>query len=283
MLIPAWGKIHPSRLTAIQIQRFAAERLRTVSPKTVSTEIGLIKEMFRYAHEFGYVKADPAKYVKRPTMSQHEIEILNPEETAKFMENTPGRFRLAFLTCVLTGMRAGELWALRWSDIDFNLLQIHVRQSLWRGEFQPPKSRSSFRSIDIPEQLAHELKKWKLLSPPNGFDLVFPNTEGKPMAHDNVVRRVFEPALKKAGLRKVCFHSLRHTNASMRIAAGQNIKYVQKQLGHSSIKITLDTYGHLFNDLNFSRQQVRLLQTSLDSVKSSQEERLLPAAGASSP
>ena len=131
------------------------------------------------------------------------------------------------------------------------------------------------RRIDIPEKLAYEIKKWRLASRPNDQDLVFPNTEGKPAYHDNVVKRHFEPALKRAGLRHVSFHSLRHTNASMRISAGQNIKYIQTQLGHSSIQITLDIYGHLFNDPDFNRQQVRLLEASIGSSRTDAKTPLL--------
>jgi hypothetical protein len=116
------------------------------------------------------------------------------------------------------------------------------------------------------------LKKWKLTSPPNDYDLVFPSAQGKLPSHGNITRRHFEPALKRAGLRHVSFHSLRHTNASMRIAAGQNIKYIQTQLGHSSITITLDVYGHLFHDPDFNRQQVKLLETSSPSVVNSMEK-----------
>ena len=74
-------------------------------------------------------------------------------------------------------------------------------------------------------------------------------------------------ALRTAGLRKVSFHSLRHSNASIRIQAGQNIKYIQSQMGHASINITLDVYGHLFNDVNFNRQQVELLEASLNPLE----------------
>ena len=81
--------------------------------------------------------------------------------------------------------------------------------------------------------------------PINEYDLVFPSPEGKLTNHENAVKRHFYRALRKAGLRHVSFHSLRHTNASLRIAAGQNIKYIQGQLGHASVKITLDVYGHL--------------------------------------
>jgi len=96
---------------------------------------------------------------------------------------------------------------------------------------------------------------------------MFPSPEGKMSQHDNVVKRYFNQALRKAGLRQVSFHSLRHTNASLRIGAGQNIKYIQAQMGHASINLTLDVYGHLFNDVEFNRQQAELLGKTLNSVR----------------
>jgi integrase len=240
LFIPAWGYLNLAHLTAGHIQRYISERLKIVSAKTVSNEVGLAKEIFKYGCQMEYIKTDPSEHIKRPRVVRKMIEILQPEEIERLLTRAKRRYRLAFLVCILTGLRAGELWALRWSDIDFDAFQINVRQSLWRGQFQSPKSRSSVRKVDIPERLALELKRWKLSSPPNDGELVFGNTMGKPVCHDNVVKRHFEPALKRAGLRPVSFHSLRHTNASMRIAAGQNIKYIQTQLGHSSIKVTLD-------------------------------------------
>jgi integrase len=283
VFMPALGAIPLCNLKAFHIHALAAERLKAVSPKTAADELGLMKQMLGCARRWGYIDSDPSEPIKRPRSGNAEIEILNPEEIGKLIAAIDRRYRLALLTCVLTGMRAGELWALQWPDIDFETLQIHVKRSLWRGEFQSPKSRSSVRRIAIPQRLALELKKWKLASSPNELDLVFPNGEGKPACHDNFVKRHFEPALRRAGLKKVRFHSLRHSNASWRIAAGQNLKFVQNQLGHSSIKITLDVYAHLIDDFSYGQRQVRLLEASLDSVKSPQEERLLPVAGASSP
>jgi integrase len=281
LLDPTWGHLRLSNLTTGNLQRYVSERLKTVSPKTVINEIVVIKEMFKHAYRWGYIWRNPAEHLERPKLIRPEIEILNPEEVDKLLAKASNHYRLAFQTCVLTGLRAGELWGLRWSDIDWNSWQLHIRQSLWKGQFQTPKSKYSVRRVDIPEQLAHELKKWKLASPKNEQDLAFPSPEGKPTCHDNMIKRHFDPALRRAGLRHVSFHSLRHTNASMRIQAGQNIKYIQTQLGHSSIKVTLDIYGHLFNDINFNRQQVRLLEISLESVRNSSdstEKVELPAA-----
>ncbi|MGD0627650.1 MAG: site-specific integrase [Thermodesulfobacteriota bacterium] len=235
--------------------------------------------MFKHAHRWGYIKTNPSEYLDTPKIVRPEIEILNPDEIEKLLTTTTSPYRLAFLTCVLTGLRAGELWGLRWSDIDWHALQINVRQSLWQGQFQTPKSKYSIRKVDVPEQLAFALKRWKIVCPKNDQDLVFPNTKAKITSHDGVVKRHFLPALRRAGLRQVSFHSLRHTNASMRIAASQNIKYIQTQLGHSSIKVTLDIYGHLFNDANFNRQQVKLLAASLPLARVPTEKARLPASG----
>ena len=85
--------------------------------------------------------------------------------------------------------------------------------------------------------------------------------------HENVIKRYFNPALKKAEVRRVSFHSLRHTNASIRIEAGQNIKYIQLQLGHASIQTTLDRYGHLIREVN--TEQVRRLENVLGYTENS--------------
>ncbi len=282
LLIPVWGSFPMINVSTKHLQIYVADRSKEVSAKTVCNEIVVIKEMFKHAHRWGYVKTNPAEHLERPKMVRPEIEILNPEEIRKLIPKTTLPYRLAFMAAVLTGLRAGELWALKWSDIEWDSLQIYVRQSVWRGNFQTPKSKYSVRKVDIPELLSLELKRWKLSCPKNEQDLVFPNTEGRITSHDNIVKRHFEPALKRAGLRHVSFHSLRHTNASMRISAGQNIKYIQNQLGHSSINITLDIYGHLFNDANFNRQQVKLLESSISSAKIAIEKAPLQIPSAAS-
>jgi len=84
------------------------------------------------------------------------------------------------------------------------------------------------------------LKVWNLRCPPNEHDLIFPSAEGTITQHDNMMKRVFIPAIEKAELRQVSFHSLRHSNASIRIKQGQNLKYLSKQMGHASVAFTLD-------------------------------------------
>lgn len=224
LLIPAYGNFNLTDIMTGHLQSYVAERLKSVSAKTICNEVMVIKEMLKHAYRWGYLKINPAEHVERPKTTKSEIEILNPDEVDKLLFNANGYYRTAFLAGFLTGMRAGELWGLQWTDIDWNSKQIHVRRSLWKGKFQTPKSKCSIRKIDMTEQLVQELKRWKLACPINEHDLVFPSPEGKLSQHDNVVKRYFNQALRLAGLRQVCFHSLRHSNASLRIQAGQNIK-----------------------------------------------------------
>jgi len=266
-LIPQWGDHQLAGIKTAQIQMYASERLKKVGSKTVRNEIALLKQMFKHAYEWGYVKINNAEKARRPKIEKKEIDILEPGEIQKMLKHATDAYRMAFKTAVMTGMRAGELWGLQFGDIDWNSAQIYVRRSLWGGKFQTPKSKTSVRKIDIPSSLILELKKWKLSCPISKDELVFPNTDGEPSVHNTVVKSHFNSALRRAGIRHVSFHSLRHSNASMRIQAGQNIKYLSTQLGHSSINITMDVYGHLFNDTDFTKKQVELLEDSFHSVR----------------
>ena len=95
-----------------------------------------------------------------------------------------------------------------------------------------------------------ELKKWRKICPKTELDLIFPNEKGLPLDHGNMLRRHFYPALKNADIQKVRFHDLRHTFASLLIEQGENIKYIQSQLGHASPMVTLNVYAHLMKPVN---------------------------------
>lgn len=113
-----------------------------------------------------------------------------------------------------------------------------------------PKSKASRRKIDLAPELIHKLKKWKLACPKGETDLIFPTEEGTPENAANLLYRRFLPALRRAGLPRMRFHNLRHTYASLLIAQGEHPKYIQSQLGHSSINVTMDIYGHLMEKVN---------------------------------
>jgi integrase len=155
-----------------------------------------------------------------------------------------------FLLAIMSGARQGELFGLKWSDLLWKTNQIHIQRTYNNGAWYRPKSKASNRKIDLGPTVMKQLKKWKLACPPNEHDLVFPNESGNPLDHGHVLRKFFWPALNKAELPRIRFHDLRHTYASLLIQQGENIKYIQKQLGHSKPSVTLDIYAHLFNEEN---------------------------------
>jgi integrase len=264
---PCLGNRLLSEITPLHIQGFLSERLKTVKAGTVRNDCMLIKEMFKHAYQWGYIKTNFASIVQYPKYIKDEIAILEPGEAKKLLEHCDNHYKIAYLTAFQTGLRAGELWGLQWGDIDWNSKKIYVRHTPWKGKLTTPKTKNAIRNVDISDTLLHELKIWKLACPVSKFDLVFPSANGKIANHHNFLTYSFYPALRRAGLRHVNFHSIRHTNVSMRIQAGQNAKYISKQIGHSSIKITFDTYGHLFDDVTFNRQQVDLLEQKFQSVR----------------
>ena len=163
-----------------------------------------------------------------------------------------------FLIAILSGMRLGELLGLQWNDIDWETKKIRVRRALWRGKIngkwqwvlQRPKSKAALRDLDVSEDLLQELRKHRLACPKSHNELVFCTQAGEPLEARSLMRWHFEPALKRTGLRKIRFHDLRHTYASLLIAQKESPKYIQTQLGHASIKTTFDTYGHLMEETN---------------------------------
>jgi integrase len=266
-LIPAFGDFQLSNITTAMLQKYVSQRLENVKPKTVINELVPLKKMLSHACRWGYLKVSPAEYVERPRVEKEEMDILIPDEIRLFLDQVTPKHKPFFLTAILTGMRRGELLGLQWGDIDWHSNQIHVRRSLWKGQFVTPKSKTSTRRIDMSPHLAMELKKYKLASPNSELDLVFCNSEGKPLDPDSLIKRHFLPALREAKVRRVSFHSLRHSNVALRIEQGQNIKYIQHQLGHASIQTTLDRYGHLIKEVN--TEQAKKLDSILGFVECS--------------
>jgi len=260
LLTNHFGDALLQNLTGAHIQTFVSKRLKEVQPASAHLEIVLLKQMLKDAYHWGYVKRNPAEFVKNPRVPKKRVSILEIDEAYKLVEKIHPHFRVAMLTAILTGLRANELWGLTWEDADLENNVIHVRHSLWRGKLFSPKTEGSARKVDIPPSLSLELKKQKLQSPKNDMNLVFLTRQGRPVIHDNFCKYFFKPALKDAGLQPVKFHALRHGNASLRIRGEQNPKYLSEQLGHASIKFTFDMYGHLFNDAEFARSQVAKLE-----------------------
>jgi len=200
-----------------------AKKLETQSPKSVINHLVPLKEMLMHATRWGYLKHNPADYVEKPRLEREEMDFLTPEEIKAMLQEVRSKRYVFFLMAALTGCRRGELLGLQVGSLDFRKNQAHIRKSLWKGGFVSPKSKYSVRSIDMSPYLVHELKKHLLSKPHSDMDLVFCNEEGTPLDPDSLIKRHFLPALRRAKLRMVPFHSLRH-NRSLLENSPQNAK-----------------------------------------------------------
>jgi integrase len=245
---------------------FRAQLPHKLLGKSVRNILVVLSRMLESAVEWDYIPANPfhaRKKVKLPSLSKEQKgRALSPEEIRKLLASSEGDTYVINATAILTGMRRGEVFGLPWDALDFEKNQINVRQSLfwkqgkyWAEEERgyvlvTPKSKASIRKIDMSPQLRRILLEHRMRHGNPQCGLVFVNREGKPMDPKNFAKRQFKVAVKAAGLGKVRFHDLRHTFGTLKILQGENIKYVQVQMGHSSIRVTLDIYGHLLKDAN---------------------------------
>lgn len=250
-LQPYFGTVKMVDIDFRLIERYMAEKMKgegfnkTSINKTV-TSLGTI---MRYAVRHGHIKANPVPNVVKlrigPEELKEEKRFLTPDEIQVLLANTDSKHGPIIELAVFTGLREGEILGLQWMDINWDKGQVYVERTLQLGKFYSPKTKTSRRRVDVDPEILMALKRWKLRCPKGEHDLVFPSSTGTPMDAVNMLKNVFYPDLRRSKLPKIRFHDLRHTNASLRIEAGQNMKYIQEQLGHSSIQVTLDVYGHL--------------------------------------
>jgi integrase len=257
-LIPAFGDRPLDTIGVADVNAYLADR-EGLTVKTRRNHLALLHKLLGDAVEGDRVAANRlagSKALRRPKAIREadeapEVDILSPEEVNRLLDALTtvagGASYPLFLTAVCTGMRLGELLALQWQDIDGAGRQIHVRRSVYKGTFYVPKTKRGRRRIDVGAQLLGVLDGLRLARAADAPDaLVFPNAQGGALDPDNLGKRVWERALALAGLRHVKIHSLRHTFASLLIAQGESVKYIQTQLGHASAMMTLNVYGHLF-------------------------------------
>ena len=256
-LTPYFGITQISRINYDSIERYMQhcqdEGMSTAMLKKTLVTLGGI---FTYACRKRYIAYNPIRDIEKPKGQStkeeaKDITILIPEQIRALLDAAPDfKSKTLFMTAIGTGARQGEILGLKWDDMDWIAGQVHVNRTFNHGKFYEPKSKTSRRKIDLAPQLIAQLKEWQLACPPNKLDLIFPNGDGNPINDSNLRSRIFDPALKKAKIPKIRFHDLRHCYASLLIDQGESPKYIQNQMGHSSINVTFDIYGHLMKDSN---------------------------------
>ena len=222
--------------------RFLADE---ADPSTIRNAIMPLRVLYRRAVRDGDVAVNPCTGIELPAVRGRRDRIASPEEAARLIAALPEGDRAVWATAMYGGLRAGELMALRWSDIDLATGLIRVERSYdpkGGGAFVEVKSRAGRRKVPITAALRDHLMDHKLRG--GGEGLAFARADGRPFSGTALRCRALR-AWKAAGLAPITPHECRHTFASVWIAAGVNIKALSTFMGHANIAITLDRYGHL--------------------------------------
>jgi integrase len=271
---PLLGNVKLSQLSAPMVRDFEDRLGNDRSVAMVKKARTALSALLSDAQERGLVARNVVKELRRGRKRGKErrsekrqrgklkvgVDIPTLDEVRAIVGAAAGRWRPILLTAIFTGLRASELRGLRWEDIDFDKRELHVRQRADRySAIGKPKSESGERTVPLTPNVLNLLREWKLACPQSDLGLVFPTGAGNPEGHSNIVNRGLAPALITAGVvtpngraKYTGLHAFRHFYASWcinrRVDGGLELpaKVVQERLGHSSITLTLDVYGHLF-------------------------------------
>jgi integrase len=273
-IVPGIGAIALSELRPQEVDLWMKSlRERGLGNRTVEYAQAVLRRALQFAVEWEILDRNPAaarfraaKRKRAASSGAKRIRFLDPKEAKGFLEAIRGdRHEVLYTLAITTGLRPEELYGLRWKDVNVDARRLTVNQVLSKtrrkkGEdvprslFGPPKTDKSRRTIDFPEFVGDLIReehgrvletralagdRWR----DNG--LVFPSEVGTPLEERNVLRR-FQTICETLQLPRLRVYDLRHTHASLLIHEGVHPKKISERLGHSSIKLTMDTYGHLF-------------------------------------
>jgi integrase len=273
-IVPLIGAVKLSQLTPPMVRHFEDQLRTNHSPVMVRRLVGSLGAILSDAVERGLVTQNVVRSMRsrrrrgkdaRADKRQRGklkvgVDIPSPDEIRAIIGSLEGRWRPLLLTAIFTGLRASELRGLRWADVDLRRGELHIRQRADRyNKMGPPKSEAGERTVPIAPMLANTLREWKLACPKGEHGLVFPNGNGRIENLSNILQRGLGPVQVAAGVvttkgkaKYTGLHSLRHFYASWcinrRVDGGLELplKLVQARLGHASVQMTADRYGHLF-------------------------------------
>jgi len=261
-VLPELGRVRLVKLTPHDVQRLYDSRLAVgLSPTSVHHVHAVLHKALEQAVRWGKVVRNVCDLVNAPKIRRTKMRTFSADEARRFLDCAASdRLSALYVLALTTGMRQGELLALRWQDVNLDNGTVQVRATLhWvkGGGFRldDPKTNASRRLVKLTPYAVDALRQqrvaqneMRLRSVVRWDDLgfVFTNDLGRPVDPDNLVRRSFKPLLKQAAVPELRFHDLRHTAASLLMAEENvHVKVVSEMLGHSTTSVTLDTYSHV--------------------------------------
>jgi integrase len=246
-LAPFFGRRSLGEIDVSLVEAFIFAKLAEgKAPKSVRNYVGLLHSILNHGVKRGWCESNSAALVERPrAASDPDIRFLTLDELEAILAATAATplglvDRLVFLTAAMTGMRRGEVVAVRWHDIDWNARLIRVRRNFTRGEFGTPKSRRSSRAVPLAARLADELWAHHEQTHYGGAsDLVFTHPLTGNVLDPSKLRKRFQACARRAGVRPARFHDLRHTFGTQMAGAGAPLRAIQEWLGHADLRTTL--------------------------------------------
>lgn len=261
VLVPRLGTIPLKKLAIPDIQRMISDLLRDgKSPHYIQKAHGVLRHALNDAIAWQQLTFNPAMHCKLPKIRKKELVLWSPEQLREFLAAViDDDDSDLFIVAILSGARAGELLALTWADVDETRQTISIQKSVTRIpgqkrlEVKDAKTATSRRLVVLPVEGMDALHRqfarlvaWAAKPGWVGRQLVFPQRDGG-LRTDEGARRKLQKAAATIGLPVLTFHQLRHLSASLSIALGAHPRAIQGRLGHSSIGITMDRYGHLMS------------------------------------
>jgi len=248
------GGLRLQKLNPMAVQRFYTEleNAGVGSHARLMIHIVLNAAIDR-AIKLSLIPRNVCKGVERPEACKADIQPLTAEQVGTLLATARGtRLESLYGVAVGTGLRLGELFGLQWADVDLDKGTLSVRHTLQelsgKLTLKEPKTKTSNRNVELSEMAITALvdHRRRMMAEGNAASpWVFCNQHGTPLRRSHFHRAEFKPLLKRAGLPDIHFHALRHTMATLMLAAGVNVKVIQERLGHSKVGITLDTYSHV--------------------------------------
>lgn len=255
-VLPTFADQPINAISPGDVRRFVATCSATgAAPGTVRSARKVLRLVLETARRDGAIRSNPCDGIRVPPSPKADMVFLTPDQVETLATTIDQRYSTLVRLAAYTGLRAGEIGALRIGRVDLKAGRITVAESVTEVQghglvFSEPKTYER-RSVTLPGFLVDELAKHLAERPVDPTAFVFVSPEGAVPNHKNFYRRMFKPAVTAAGLPgRTRFHDLRHTCAALCIALGAHPKAIQERLGHSSITVTLDRYGHLFPKLD---------------------------------
>jgi integrase len=250
--------LRPLDLQSLYTELLSPDRERSLSGGTVLNTHLVLTQALGQAVRWGLLAANPAAGAQPPRPRRPEQAAVDPELASAILAAARGtRLELPVALAIATGMRRGEILALRWSDVDTGALQLRVRRSLQPTAtglvFAEPKTRRSRRSVALPRFLLPYLERQRTEQRARaafcgagwaGLDLLIDRGDGNPVNPDSM-SSAWRGLVARSRLPHLRFHDLRHAHATLMLAKGVHPKVVSERLGHASIGLTLDTYSHV--------------------------------------